>query len=157
MENEINEYYERLKKSCGAYKLNPDTDFVKMLIEGILQNRARYGLDTCPCRLFDGEKEDNKDIVCPCVYREDDLAEYGACYCALYVKDTVPSEPVPERRLSLEERRAEKKEGAASLSLSSLPYPVYRCTVCGYLMAANNPPHICPICKASKDRFDRFL
>jgi ferredoxin-thioredoxin reductase catalytic subunit/rubredoxin len=35
-------------------------------------------------------------------------------------------------------------------------YPVWRCKVCGYLCARENPPEFCPICKASKERFERF-
>ncbi|KLU64640.1 reverse rubrerythrin-1 [Desulfosporosinus acididurans] len=27
------------------------------------------------------------------------------------------------------------------------------CTVCGYVHEGNNPPEVCPICKASKDKF----
>jgi ferredoxin-thioredoxin reductase catalytic chain len=29
--------------------------------------------------------------------------------------------------------------------------------VCGYLCARNEPPEICPVCKAKKDRFERFI
>lgn len=35
-------------------------------------------------------------------------------------------------------------------------YPVWRCKVCGYLCARENPPELCPICKATKERFERF-
>jgi ferredoxin-thioredoxin reductase catalytic chain len=38
-----------------------------------------------------------------------------------------------------------------------LPLPVWRCKVCGYLCARDEPPELCPICKASKDRFERFM
>jgi rubrerythrin len=34
--------------------------------------------------------------------------------------------------------------------------PVWRCTVCGYLCARESPPDQCPICKVTKDRFERF-
>jgi ferredoxin-thioredoxin reductase catalytic chain len=34
--------------------------------------------------------------------------------------------------------------------------PVWRCTVCGYLCAREGPPDVCPICKVTKDRFERF-
>ncbi|MCX6687268.1 MAG: ferredoxin:glutaredoxin reductase, partial [Methanoregula sp.] len=37
------------------------------------------------------------------------------------------------------------------------PYPVWRCRVCGYLCAREQPPDICPICKVTKDRFERFI
>jgi rubrerythrin len=43
-------------------------------------------------------------------------------------------------------------QGAFSLSL-----PVWRCKVCGYLCAREQPPGICPVCKAKKDRFERFI
>jgi rubrerythrin len=41
--------------------------------------------------------------------------------------------------------------------LDSLPFPVWRCTVCGYLCAREHPPEICPICKVKKERFERFI
>ena len=34
--------------------------------------------------------------------------------------------------------------------------PVWRCKVCGYLCARERPPLKCPICKADRDRFERF-
>jgi len=41
--------------------------------------------------------------VCPCEYREADVAEFGACFCGLYVskgwlEGTVEKVVVPERR-----------------------------------------------------------
>jgi len=41
--------------------------------------------------------------------------------------------------------------------LNTLPFPIWRCVVCGYLCAREGPPEICPICKAKKDRFERFI
>ncbi|MHB9151002.1 MAG: ferredoxin-thioredoxin reductase catalytic domain-containing protein [Thermoleophilia bacterium] len=42
-------------------------------------------------------------MICPCDYREPDIAEFGSCYCALYVspewnEGAVPRATVPERR-----------------------------------------------------------
>jgi len=34
--------------------------------------------------------------------------------------------------------------------------PVWRCRVCGYLCAREQPPEVCPICKAKRERFERF-
>ena len=34
--------------------------------------------------------------------------------------------------------------------------PVWRCRVCGYLCGREGPPEVCPICKASRERFERF-
>jgi len=36
-------------------------------------------------------------------------------------------------------------------------YPLWRCRVCGYLCSRGQPPEVCPICKARKDRFERLV
>jgi len=160
MDERVQKRLEALKKdaAAGGYKLNPDEGFVADLAEGLVTNADRYGLEICPCRLIDGAPEENMDIVCPCVYRDDDLAEYGACFCALYVADGVPTKQVPERRPPREARKAvtEKTEPSGAPA-AALKYPVYRCTVCGYLCANTNPPRVCPICKAKAERFERFM
>ena len=66
-------------------------------------------------------------------------------------------EPVPERRppggptASAEEDHDEELVGFTRSGI-----PVWRCKVCGYLCARPQPPLKCPICKADKDRFERF-
>jgi ferredoxin-thioredoxin reductase catalytic subunit len=72
-------------------------------MEGLKTNEERYGYPSCPCRLASGNLDYDRDIICPCDYRDPDVAEYGACYCRLYVnkdayegKKELPS--VPERR-----------------------------------------------------------
>ncbi len=160
---DVKERLSKLRRDAaeGGYTLNPDDEFVETLCEGLMANNERYGIESCPCRLFEGDSaEDNMDIVCPCVYRDDDLAEFGACYCALYVSDNAQSgKQVPERRLPLEQRRAAKEsaEDFGGKAPSALPYPVFRCSVCGYLCANNNPPRVCPVCKAKAERFERFM
>ncbi|MBG3877722.1 ferredoxin:thioredoxin reductase [Desulfovibrio oxamicus] len=86
-----------------GYFFNKDMDMTMPLLESLLVNRQRYGYMACPCRLSLGEFEKDRDIVCPCVYREDDVKEYGACFCGLYVSqawndDEIPHDIVPERR-----------------------------------------------------------
>jgi ferredoxin-thioredoxin reductase catalytic chain len=61
---------------------------------------------------------------------------------------------IPERRPPPEERMKQKETGAFP---GTLPLPVWRCRVCGYLCARDGPPEVCPICKAKKDRFERFI
>jgi len=156
----------RADASAGGYTLNPDEEFVADLAAGMLQNADRYGIESCPCRLFEGSAEDNRDIVCPCVYRDDDLAEYGACFCALYVSKDKPVKQAPERRPPAGERRQKNAGGekasvlhgvSEKRSFLELSYPVYRCSVCGYLCANTHPPRLCPICKAGAERFERFM
>jgi len=161
----IDAIYQTLKKEAaeGGYRLNPDSDFTKNLARGLLKNEQRYGYRACPCRLATGKKEEDLDIICPCDYRDPDLNDFGACYCALYVSETIVTgqqklSPIPERRPSRADRKNPQimtpKESA---SLTALPFPVWRCRVCGYLCAREQPPETCPICKVKKDRFERFL
>ena len=140
--------------ASGGYNVNPDESFSRALAEGLLVNEKRYGYQSCPCRLASGNRKEDLDIICPCIYRDEDISEFGACYCGLYVNEDILNgskklKPVPERR-SLEKNEEEKIS-------SKLKYPVWRCSVCGYLCARENPPEICPICKVPKDRFEIFM
>ena len=145
----------------GGYHLNPETDVTGELVKGLLVNEGRYGYRSCPCRLAAGDEEKDLDIVCPCDYRDPDLDEYNACYCGLYVsKDVIDGNakvnPIPERRPAPQKRRKSAPKKSAP-SLGSLSRPVWRCRVCGYLCARENPPEVCPICKAKRERFERFI
>lgn len=159
---EIDNLYERLSQEAesSAYHLNPDIEFTKDLLEGILKNEKRYGYWSCPCRLATGNKKKDLDIICPCNYRDADLNEYGMCYCALYVSEEVLKgnkkvKSIPERRLQIELRQ--NKNNATKFDNKSISIPVWRCQVCGYLCGREKPPDRCPICKAERDRFERFL
>lgn len=148
-----------LKKSAesGGYIINPDDSFTIPLVESLITNEKRYGYQACPCRLASGDKNEDLDIICPCDYRDQDITEFGACYCGLYVgKDIAEGrtklKTIPERRDP--ERNVKRKPALAD---SSLPFPVWRCSVCGYLCARDYPPEICPICKVPKERFELFI
>jgi ferredoxin-thioredoxin reductase catalytic chain len=170
---DVDKLYSRLDKDAkqGGYNLNPDADFVRGLIKGLLINEKRYGYRACPCRLASGDKSEDLDLICPCDYRDSDVTEFGACYCALYVSKVVLKgeqelSSIPERRLPAEEReKLKQRQKAAAEVLGDdiakvafkLSVPVWRCTVCGYLCGREGPPEICPICKVGKERFERFI
>jgi len=161
-QDEIDHLYYKLNKEAesSGYHLNDDVEFTKDLIRGLIVNQKRYGYMACPCRLSSGKKSMDLDIICPCDYRDADILEYGACYCALYVSKQVLDgkkivESIPERRPSPEERSLKKdKKNVYGLKISK---PVWRCKVCGYLCGRDDPPGLCPICKAKKERFERFI
>jgi len=160
--DEVQDFFVRLQKEAevSGYLLNPDEAFTKELIRGLIINLKRYSYGSCPCRLSEGDKWKDLDIICPCDYRDSDLSEFGACYCALYVSEDMVKgekqlEPVPERRFSSYEKQALNTQ--PPVGVKSLSYPVWRCRVCGYLCAREQPPDLCPICKADKDRFEKFL
>jgi len=146
---------------AGGYNLSSDIEFVNDLMRGLLVNEKRFGYMACPCRLASGKKEEDLDMICPCDYRDPDLSEYGSCYCALYVTQEVLEgkkklESIPDRRPPPEEREKMSKQEPVE-GPPHLAYPVWRCKVCGYLCAREGPPEVCPVCKAKKDRFERFL
>jgi ferredoxin-thioredoxin reductase catalytic chain len=97
--------YEALRKvqEPKGYYFNQDKAKVFRMLQGLLENKERYGYMCCPCRLAAEDREWDRDIICPCVYREPDVAEYGSCYCNLYVsrewnEGNIPNVYVPERR-----------------------------------------------------------
>jgi ferredoxin-thioredoxin reductase catalytic chain len=105
MEEEVQLLYERLRaiQEPKGYYFNPSKEMVFQLLEGLITNKKRYGYMSCPCRLASGDREKDKDIMCPCIYREADVKEYGSCYCQLYVSKEVLEgkrrlQYVPERR-----------------------------------------------------------
>ena len=160
---DMDKLYERLSGEAiaGGYYLNPDVEFTKELLKGLLTNEKRYGYWSCPCRLASGKKDMDRDIICPCDYRDPDLTDYDTCYCGLYVSQAVIDGvknigAIPERRSTVAVLKRPKTKTTKS-SISSLSYPIWRCRVCGYLCAREEPPEVCPICKAKKDRFETFL
>ena len=103
--DEVERLYETLRKlqEPKGYSFNADKKKVFELLEGLLTNKKRYGYMCCPCRLSANDQQRDKDIICPCAYRAPDVAEYGACYCELYVsrewnEGKVERQYVPEKR-----------------------------------------------------------
>ena len=74
--------YESLRKihEPHGYFFNRDREKVFDLLHSLLLNRERYGYMCCPCRLASGNREWDRDIICPCTYRDQDVQEYGRCY-----------------------------------------------------------------------------
>lgn len=102
---EIDEFYDTLKKinEPKGFYLNGDKEKTYEFIRSLLFNKKRYGYTACPCRLASGNRGNDRDIICPCVYREPDIKEYGSCFCSLYVSadwytGKIERQEVPERR-----------------------------------------------------------
>ncbi len=86
-----------------GYFFNIDEEMTLDLLEQLLATKERYGYMACPCRFANGGYELDKDIICPCVYRAEDVKEYGSCFCGLYVNEAwnrgeTARDVVPERR-----------------------------------------------------------
>jgi ferredoxin-thioredoxin reductase catalytic chain len=161
---QVRERAENDAKTYGYY-LTSDKGILQDLLEGLQKNEERYGYPSCPCRLASGKIEYDRDIICPCDYRDPDIEEHGFCYCALYVRKDVhdgkkPIKPIPERRPQTKQMRAytdspetKMQETAKETKPSAPKMKLYYCIQCGYVCFREEPPYICPICKAKKEMF----
>ncbi len=147
-----------------GYHLIPDQELLQLFIEGLKTNEARYGYPTCPCRLATGKFEFDRDIICPCDYRDPDVQDYGACYCRLFVNKKVYESKelptVPERRAMEKQAPAYRassmqpeQKSEAKIALSQAKQKLWYCKQCGYVTYREEPPYICPICKAKRELF----
>jgi ferredoxin-thioredoxin reductase catalytic chain len=158
-DEEVAVYRQKIQKTLDkrGYYFNPDDSFTNDLLRGVLVNLQRYGYECCPCRLAAKDRTKDFDIICPCYYRDDDVSEYGTCYCALYVSKQISLNraevgSIPERRTKpLAQPRRIKVEDL------TINHTVWRCQVCGYLCARDTAPDTCPICGVPKDRFEVFI
>lgn len=156
-----------------GYQLVPDSELLQGLLEGLKLNEERYGYPSCPCRLASGKLEVDRDIICPCDYRDPDVTDYGACYCRLYVRKDVYEKrvelpTVPERRplekqsrtftvakVSKSAETGETKSEATEKTAVNLEIKqkLWYCSQCGYVVFRENAPYVCPICKAKRELF----
>jgi ferredoxin-thioredoxin reductase catalytic subunit/rubredoxin len=144
-------------KTYGYY-LTPQPDLLQGFLEGLKTNEDRYGYPLCPCRLTSGNYEFDRDIICPCDYRDPDIAQYGSCYCRLYVNKQVYESQnlpeVPERRpMDKQERAYGAKAASAAKSQPTVKKKLWYCKQCGYVVFREDPPYVCPICKAKREMF----
>ena len=162
-------------RTNGCY-LNPDQDFLRGLLEGLMRNEERYGYPSCPCRLASGRLEFDRDILCPCDYRDADVEEFGCCYCALYVRKDVfegkiKISQIQERRPVEKQLRAYEISAEAPIKqqtvtefgpfqvgkvTSQITLKLWYCKQCGYVCFREDPPYVCPICKAKREMFDEI-
>ena len=148
--------------------LCPVPDLLNDLLKGLAENEKRYGYPSCPCRIASGDLEKDRDIICPCDYRDPDIEEFGQCYCALYVNEAVhkgemPTESIPERR-PMEKQMASLGFGEESSVKSkitgeakSTDRRLLYCKQCGYTVLREDPPFKCPICQAKRELFAEII
>jgi ferredoxin-thioredoxin reductase catalytic chain len=172
---EVRKRAEADAKTYGYY-LTPQADLRQGFLEGLKTNEDRYGYPLCPCRLTSGNFEFDRDIICPCDYRDPDVAQYGSCYCRLYVNKQIYESQnlpdVPERRPSEKMARAYASQAAPAKQASAasqekpttaiaeaaktqptVKKKLWYCKQCGYVVYREDPPYVCPICKAKKEMF----
>jgi rubrerythrin len=108
----------------------------------------------------------DRDIICPCDYRDPDVQEFGSCYCCLYVDEATHEKgeinPIPERRPPEKQFKAlttiggkpeAKVKEVTPEGMQPTKRKLFYCKVCGYVCFREEPPYICPICRAKREMF----
>ncbi len=72
-------------KSAGI-NVNPKVETAQGIIKGLFKNKQTKGEFYCPCRVTSGDKEKDKDLICPCVFHRGEIELEGKCRCFLFVK-----------------------------------------------------------------------
>ncbi len=83
--------------------VQPNPAFLETVLTGLVKTRAAYGYYLCPCREGWGQREKDRDIICPCRYAAEDISEYGHCFCGLFISENLVKEKrefgtIPDRR-----------------------------------------------------------
>ncbi|MFW9987107.1 MAG: ferredoxin-thioredoxin reductase catalytic domain-containing protein [Candidatus Odinarchaeota archaeon] len=104
------EYCNKVREK-NNWILNKDKETLNNLINGLVENKINYGYQSCPCRFASGNRDLDRDLICPCDYAPLDIKEYGACYCNLYLR-TDYYDTIGTNYIVVPERRPEEKENA---------------------------------------------
>jgi rubrerythrin len=110
----------------------------------------------------------DRDIICPCDYRDPDIQEFGTCYCCFYVDEAAyekgAADPIPERRPQEKQMRAlavagdeEDQKTAPGEAAEATGRTLRYCKVCGYVVFREEPPYVCPICRAKREMFAEIV
>lgn len=67
-----------------GFALNSDEETLAKVVKGLAMLKDKKGEFYCPCRLTTGNKDIDKNIICPCIYHEKEIAEQGSCHCKLF-------------------------------------------------------------------------
>ena len=73
------------------YDINPNKMISTNLKIWLSEMEGIYNKRLCPCFDPSGGKENDKAMLCPCKYIDDEIAEYGTCHCALFGKKGLSS------------------------------------------------------------------
>lgn len=79
------EWTEKYAKKMG-FKLNPDKEALAYVLEGLATRKVKFGRRYCPCRVVTGDEEEDRKIICPCIYHKDEIEQDGKCHCELFFK-----------------------------------------------------------------------
>ncbi len=82
---------DKLQKYAAShgFMLNADEAITEGVIKGLLKNKSKHGEIYCPCRVVTGDRQEDKKIICPCIYHKDEIKRDRHCKCRLFWKKGV--------------------------------------------------------------------
>jgi len=82
-EKEILRFSQDYAKKAG-FIMNKDKKQLAYVIKGLKANENKYGFRFCPCRVVTGNFDEDRIIVCPCIYHKAEIKDMGHCLCRLF-------------------------------------------------------------------------
>ncbi|MEM2956496.1 MAG: anaerobic carbon-monoxide dehydrogenase catalytic subunit [Candidatus Pacearchaeota archaeon] len=82
-EKEILKFSKEYAKKAG-FVLNKDKKQLDYIIKSLKKNEEKYGFRFCPCRVVTGNFEEDRIIICPCIYHKQEIKDMGHCLCRLF-------------------------------------------------------------------------
>ncbi len=86
IQKSIRKWAEEYAASKG-WHLNENDKQLDAVLKGLARNTVRLGEQYCPCRMRFGDEEKDKEIICPCIFHEDELENDGNCHCRLFFRE----------------------------------------------------------------------
>ncbi|MHC4870818.1 MAG: ferredoxin-thioredoxin reductase catalytic domain-containing protein [Planctomycetota bacterium] len=82
----IKEELDKYLSENDKIKYNTDEKTVNAVINGLAKRQNKYGEAYCPCRLMTGDKNKDKDIICPCKFHMQEVTDQEMCHCKLFMR-----------------------------------------------------------------------
>ena len=85
LKQKMYEWTEKYANKVG-YRLNPDREALDYVLDGLAIKLEKFGRRYCPCRIVTGNEDEDRKIVCPCIYHKKEVERDGNCHCELFFK-----------------------------------------------------------------------
>jgi len=85
LSDEIRKWAEKYAGDNG-WEVNNEEKQLNAVIRGLARNTLKFGEQYCPCRIRSGDREKDKEIICPCIYHKDEIENDGNCHCRFFFK-----------------------------------------------------------------------
>jgi ferredoxin-thioredoxin reductase catalytic subunit len=74
---------EAYAKKAG-YKMYPDKKQIARILKGLQANEKKFGYRYCPCRIVTGNFDNDRNIICPCIFHKQEIKRQGHCLCRFF-------------------------------------------------------------------------